>query len=166
MHPFVPKRKTWHYTSVVEHEHNFFKFYQLTISFLVPHPQFCTLESSLCVSSGDYWLIISPFGNSFIKVVLQSQNSHYRTHSSNHISTQNELMIDNNEDPCADFDGLRTEELNKRAIQERKAIQNNTVLEPWIPILYIALSTGVRSSLNSDYIDQSLGLQYHIYFTN
>ena len=52
---------------VVEHEHNFSKFYQLTISFLVP--QFCTLESSLCVSSSDYWLI-SPFGSSLIKVVL------------------------------------------------------------------------------------------------
>ena len=37
---------------VVEHEQNFSKFYQLTISFLVP--QFCTLESSLCVSSSDY----------------------------------------------------------------------------------------------------------------
>ena len=36
---------------VVEHEHNFSKFYQLTISFLVP--QFCTLESSKCVSSSD-----------------------------------------------------------------------------------------------------------------
>ena len=37
---------------VVEHEHNFSKFYQLTISFLVP--QFCTLESSKCVSSSDH----------------------------------------------------------------------------------------------------------------
>ena len=38
---------------VVEHEPNFSKFYPLTISFLVS--QFCTLESSLCVSSSDYW---------------------------------------------------------------------------------------------------------------
>ena len=37
---------------VVEHEPNFSKFYPLTISFLVSH--FCTLESSLCVSSSDY----------------------------------------------------------------------------------------------------------------
>ena len=37
---------------VDEHEYNFSKFYQLTISFLVP--QFCTLESSKCVSSSDY----------------------------------------------------------------------------------------------------------------
>ena len=34
---------------VIEHEPNFSKFYPLTISFLVS--QFCTLESSLCVSS-------------------------------------------------------------------------------------------------------------------
>ena len=52
---------------VVEHEPNFSKFYPLTISFLVS--QFCTLESSLCVSSSDYYLI-SPFGSSLIKVVL------------------------------------------------------------------------------------------------
>ena len=40
-------------------------------------------------------------------------------HSSNHISTQNELMIDNNVDPCANLiiDRLRTKELNMRAIQ-------------------------------------------------
>ena len=52
---------------VVEHEPNFSQFYPLTISFLVS--QFCTLESSLCVSSSDYYLI-SPFGSSLIKVVL------------------------------------------------------------------------------------------------
>ena len=51
---------------VVEHEPNFSKFYPLTISFLVS--QFCTLESSLCVSSSDYYLIF-PFGSSLIKVV-------------------------------------------------------------------------------------------------
>ena len=51
----------------LEHEPNFSKFYPLTISFLVS--QFCTLESSLCVSSSDYYLI-SPFGSSLIKVVL------------------------------------------------------------------------------------------------
>ena len=53
---------------VVEHEPNFSKFYPLTISFMVS--QFCTLESSLCVSSSDYYLI-SPFGSSLIKVVLK-----------------------------------------------------------------------------------------------
>ena len=39
-------------------------------------------------------------------------------HSSNHISTQNELMIDNNVDPCANLiiDRLGTKELNMRAI--------------------------------------------------
>ena len=39
-------------------------------------------------------------------------------HSSNHISTQNELMIDN-VDPCANLiiDRLGTKELNMRAIQ-------------------------------------------------
>ena len=52
---------------VVEHESSFSKFYPLTISFLVS--QFCTLESSLCVSSSDYYLI-SPFCSSLIKVVL------------------------------------------------------------------------------------------------
>ena len=40
---------------VVEHEPNFSKFYPLTISFLVS--QFCTLESSLCLSSSDYYLL-------------------------------------------------------------------------------------------------------------
>ena len=54
-------------TQVVEHEPNFSKFCPLTISFLVS--QFCTLESSLCVSSSDYYLL-SPFGSSLIKVVL------------------------------------------------------------------------------------------------
>ena len=40
-------------------------------------------------------------------------------HSSNYISTQNELMIDNNVDPCAILiiDRLGTKELNMRAIQ-------------------------------------------------
>ena len=42
-------------------------------------------------------------------------------HSSNHIGTQNELMIDNNVDPCANanliIDRLGTKELNMRAIQ-------------------------------------------------
>ena len=40
-------------------------------------------------------------------------------HSSNHISTQNELMIDNNVDPCANLiiDRLGTKELNMHAIQ-------------------------------------------------
>ena len=40
-------------------------------------------------------------------------------HSSNHIITQNELMIDNNVDPCANLiiDRLGTKELNMRAIQ-------------------------------------------------
>ena len=76
-------------------------------------------------------------------------------------------MIDNNVDPCDNLiiDRLGTKELNKRAIQLCKTIQNNTVLEPWIPILYIALSTEVRSSLNSDYIEQSLGLRYSLRHT-
>ena len=55
---------------VVEHEPNFSKLSPLTISFLVS--QFCTLESSLCVSSSDYYLI-SPFGSSLIKVVLDHE---------------------------------------------------------------------------------------------
>ena len=39
-------------------------------------------------------------------------------------------MIDNNVDPCANLiiDRLETKELNKRAIQLCKTIQNNTVL--------------------------------------
>ena len=39
--------------------------------------------------------------------------------SSNHISTQNELTIDNNVDPCANLiiDRPGTKELNTRAIQ-------------------------------------------------
>ena len=39
-------------------------------------------------------------------------------HSSNHISTKNELMIDNNVDPSANLiiDRLGTKELNMRAI--------------------------------------------------
>ena len=53
---------------VVEHEPHFSKFYPLTISFLIS--QFCTLESSLCVSSSDYYLI-SPFSSWLIKVVLE-----------------------------------------------------------------------------------------------
>ena len=101
---------------VVEHEPNFSKFYPLTISFLVS--QFCTLESSLCVSSSDYYLI-SPFGSSLIKVVL---NPKTRTTECTHqttVSTQNELMIDNNVDLCANpiIDRLGTKELNTRAIQ-------------------------------------------------
>ena len=66
---------------VVEHEPNFSKFYPLTISFLVS--QFCTLESSLCVSSSDYYLI-SPFGSSLIKVVL---NPKIRTTECTHQTT-------------------------------------------------------------------------------
>ena len=40
-------------------------------------------------------------------------------YSSNHISTQNELMIDNNVDPYANLiiDQLGTKELNMHAIQ-------------------------------------------------
>ena len=96
---------------VVEHEPNFSKFYPLTISFLVS--QFCTLESSLCVSSSDYYLI-SPFGSSLTKVVL---NPKIRTTECTHqttVSTQNELMIDNNVDLCANpiIDRLGTKELN------------------------------------------------------
>ena len=101
---------------VVEHEPNFSKFYPLTISFLVS--QFCTLESSLCVSSSDYYLIF-PFGSSLIKVVL---NPKIRTTECTHqttVSTQNELVIDNNVDLCANpiIDRLWTKELNTRAIQ-------------------------------------------------
>ena len=101
---------------VVEHEPNFSKFYPRTISFLVS--QFCTLESSLCVSSSDYYLIF-PFGSSLIKVVL---NPKIRTTECTHqttVSTQNELMIDNNVDLCANpiIDRLWTKELNTRAIQ-------------------------------------------------
>ena len=101
---------------VVEHEPNFSKCYPLIISFMVS--QFCTLESSLCVSSSDYYLI-SPFGSSFIKVVLNpkictSECTHQTT-----VSTQNELMIDNNVDLYANpiIDRLGTKELNTRAIQ-------------------------------------------------
>ena len=66
---------------VVKHEPNFSKFYPLTISFLVS--QFCTLESSLCVSSSDYYLI-SPFGSSLIKVVLDHK---FRTTECTHQTT-------------------------------------------------------------------------------
>ena len=51
------------------------------VSFLVS--QFCTLESSLCVSSSDYYLI-SPFGSSLIKVVL---NPKIRTTECTHQTT-------------------------------------------------------------------------------
>ena len=66
---------------VVEHEPNFSKFYPLAISFLVS--QFCTLESSLCVSSSDYYLI-SPFGSSLINVVLDHK---FRTTECTHQTT-------------------------------------------------------------------------------
>ena len=78
-------------TQVVEHDHNFSKLHQLTISFLVP--KFCTLDSSECVSSRDYWLI-SPFGSSLRKVNLNSKiHTAECTHQTklNHFSTQNEL---------------------------------------------------------------------------
>ena len=93
---------------VVEHEPNFSKFYPLTISFLFS--QFCKLESSLCVSSSDYYLI-SPFCSSLIRT---TECTHQTT-----VGTQNELMIDNNVDLCANpiIDRLRTKELNTRAIQ-------------------------------------------------
>ena len=57
--------------------------------------------------------------DTYRRITLKPQNSHYRMHSSNHISTQNELMIDNNVDPCANLtiDRLGTKELNTRAIQ-------------------------------------------------
>ena len=64
--------------------------------------------------------LISPFGSSLIKVVL---NPKIRTTECTHQttgSTQNELMIDNNVDPCANLiiiDRLGTKELNTRAIQ-------------------------------------------------
>ena len=103
---------------VVEHEPNFSKFYPLTISFLVS--QFCTLESSLCVSSSDYYLI-SPFGtgSSLIKVVLNLKIRTTECTPQTTVSTQNELMIDNNVDLCTNpiIDRLGTKELNTRAIQ-------------------------------------------------
>ena len=104
---------------VVEHEPNFSKFYPLTISFLVS--QFCTLESSLCASSSDYYLI-SPFGRSLIKVHVGLDPKIRTTECTRQttlISTQNELMTDNNVDPCANLiiDRLVTKELNMRAIQ-------------------------------------------------
>ena len=101
---------------VVEHEPNFSKFYPLTISFL--DSQFCTLESSLCVSSSDYYLI-SPFGSSLIKVVLNPKICTTECTHQTTVSTQNELMIDNNVDLCANpiIDRLGTKELNTRAIQ-------------------------------------------------
>ena len=121
LYPFVPTHKSWWF--IVEHEHNFSKFYQITISFLVL--QFCTIESSFfCVSSSDNWLI-SQYSSSLIKVVLNPQ---IRRHSSNHISTQNELMCKwFMTMPCANLiiDRLRTKKLNKRAIPLLKTIQNN-----------------------------------------
>ena len=81
-------------------------------------------------------------------------------HLSNHISTQNELMqmIHNNVHNhwSTQNKGIKQE---CYPITQDHSEQYNTVLEPWIPILYIALSTGVRSSLNSNYIEQSLGLR-------
>ena len=101
---------------VVEHEPNFSKFCPLTISFLFS--QFCTLESSLCVSSSDYYLI-SPFGSSLIKVVLNPKICTTECTHQTTVSTQSELMIDNNVYLCANpiIDRLGTKELNKRAIQ-------------------------------------------------
>ena len=76
---------------VVEHGPNFSKFYKLTISFLVL--QFCTLESSLCVSSSDYWLI-SPFGSSLIKVVLNPKiRTTERTHQTTSVHRMNSWLI-------------------------------------------------------------------------
>ena len=76
---------------VVEHEPNFSKFYPLTISFLVS--QFCTLESSLCVSSSDYYLI-SPFGSSLIKVVLDPKiRTTECTHQTTSVQRMNSWLI-------------------------------------------------------------------------
>ena len=63
--------------------------------------------------------LISTFGSSLIKVVL---NPKIRTTECTHqttVSTQNELMIDNSVDLCANpiIDRLGTKELNTRAIQ-------------------------------------------------
>ena len=76
---------------VVEHEPNFSKFYPLTISFLVS--QFCTLESSLCVSSSDYYLIF-PFGSSLIKVVLDPKiRTTECTHQTTSVHRMNSWLI-------------------------------------------------------------------------
>ena len=76
---------------VVEHEPNFSKFYTLTISFLVS--QFCTLESSLCVSSSDYYLIF-PFGSSLIKVVLDPKiRTTECTHQTTSVHRMNSWLI-------------------------------------------------------------------------
>ena len=102
---------------VVEHEPNFSKFYPLTISFLVS--QFCTLESSLCVSSSDYYLI-SPFGSSLIKVVLDPKiRTTECTHQTTSVHRMNSWLITMNVDPCANLiiNPLGTKELIMRAIQ-------------------------------------------------
>ena len=76
---------------VVEHEPNFSKFYPLTISFLVS--QFCTLESSLCVSSSGYYLI-SPFGSSLIKVILDPKiRTTECTHQTTSVHRMNSWLI-------------------------------------------------------------------------
>ena len=110
---------------VVEHEPNFSKFYPLTISFLVS--QFCTLESSLCVSSSDYYLI-SPFGSSLIKVVL---NPKIRTTECTHqttVSTQNELMIDNNVDHVPTQSSIDSEQRNWTRVLSSNARPFRTIL--------------------------------------
>ena len=110
---------------VVEHEPNFSKFYPLTISFLVS--QFCTLESSLCVSSSDYYLI-SPFGSSLIKVVL---NPKIRTAECTHqttVSTQNELMIDNNVDHVPTQSSIDSEPRNWTRVLSSNARPFRTIL--------------------------------------
>ena len=100
-------------------------FTHLTISFLVS--QFRTLESSLCVSSSDYYLI-SPFGSSLIKVVL---NPKIRTTECTHqttVSTQNELMIDNNVDHVPTQSSIDSEQRNWTRVLSSNARPFRTTL--------------------------------------
>ena len=86
----------------------------------------------------------------------------------NHRLTQNKgieqacypVMQDHSEQYCA---WTLMETLYRENVQP--VISGNLNREPWIPILYIALSTEIRSSLNSDYIEQSLGLRYNLRHT-
>ena len=93
LYPFVPTHAHARTDTmqVVEHEPNFSKFYPLTIFFLVS--QFCTLESSLCVSSSDYYLL-SPFGSSLIKVVLDPKiRTTECTHQTTSVNRMNSWLI-------------------------------------------------------------------------
>ena len=59
------------------------------------------------------------------------------------------------------IDSTRNKGIEQACYPVTQTIQNNDVLEPWIPFpwAYITLSLGMRSYLTSDYIEQSLGLR-------